>query len=265
MSKAVELFQSGKLDEAVEQAAQDVRAQPADLSLRSLFAELLCFTRDWERADKQLEAITKITQKPLVGVSMIRHLIRSEVSRTEAYEQGRVPEFIEQPSPVTQKRLEALTCLRTGESARAFELVQQANAEEADLTGQLNGGAFEGIRDLDDILGSILEVFTATGEYYWVNFAQLRSLEFEAPTNLVDQLWRSARIETTGELSGRIYVPTLYYGSQENADGRVRIGRATDWESHDCGLTTGHGQREFLIGEDAVTIMELRTLTLQGE
>lgn len=262
MLKTIELFQTGQLDAAVEQAAQDVKAKPGELTLRSLFAEVLCYTRDWARVDKQLDAIAKINPQALVGVSMLKHLIRSEVSREEAYEQGRVPEFIEQPCESMQKRLQALTHYRTGDVSKALDLVNEASELEAPIPGTHNGEAFSSIRDMDDLLGPILEVFTATGEYYWVGMNQIRSMEFDSPTNLVDQLWRAARIETTGELKGRVYIPALYYGSTKNEDGRVRIGRATDWIQVDGGPVVGSGQRDFLVDDDALAVMQLSVLIL---
>lgn len=260
MSKTIELFQSGQLDAAVEQAAQDVKAKPGVLALRSLFAEVLCFTRDWQRVDKQLDAIAKINEQSIVGVSMIKHLIRSEVSREEVYEQGRVPEFTEQPSLITQKRLEALTYLRQGESQQALEFISEAVELEVPRCGTHNGNSFASFRDMDDLLGPVLEVFTATGEYYWLNLDQIRSLELDTPSNLIDQLWRSARIETTGDLKGRVYLPALYYRSHQSDDGRVRVGRATDWVAPEGGPVTGLGQREFLIDEDVFTVMQLSIL-----
>lgn len=262
MSKAIDFFYAGQLDEALEQAAQDVRSRPTDLRLRSLFCELLCFSRDWERADKQLDAIIKIDQTALVGVSMIRHLIRSEVSRTEVYEQGRVPEFIDKPSAVLEKRLKALTHFRAGEMQETMASIAEAIEVEKPLTGLCNGESFEEIRDMDDLLGTIVEVFTATGVYYWLSLDQIETLEFDQPVNLVDQLWRAARIETVGDLKGRVYIPVLYYGSQESEDGRVRVGRATDWVENDGGPVTGRGQREFLIGNDAMTVLQIRNLSI---
>ncbi|TWT50076.1 ImpE protein [Thalassoglobus neptunius] len=266
MTTPIELFQQGKLGEAVALAADDVRSTPGDITKRSLYCELLCFTRDWERADKQLEAITKIDKDAMIGAAMIRHLIRCEVAREEVFEQGRVPEFIKQPSESTQKRLEALTCLREGDVAAAVERIQQASEAESELTGKCNREAFQGIRDLDDLMGPILEVFTATGEYYWVNLDEIDDLEFDAPNNLVDQLWRKARIKTVGELSGRICVPAIYFDSASNEDGRVHVGRATDWvQKVPDGPVCGQGQRELLVGEDVKSIMEVTEIVIERD
>lgn len=262
MPDPIDLFQQGKLQEAVTAAADAVKSKPSDVAARSLFCEFLCYTRDWERADKQLDAIIKIDRDSMIGASMFRHLIRCEVARDEVFNQGRVPQFVDQPSEVIQKRLEALTALRAGDAATTARLATEAAGLEPELTGKYNGQEFSGIRDLDDLLGTVLEVFTATGEYYWVSLAQVESLEFEKPTSLVDQLWRRARIDTVGELSGHIHIPVIYFGSSVNEDGRVQIGRATDWIEAAPGLIRGHGQREFLIGEDAVTILEFKNLEL---
>ena len=56
MKSAVELFQAGSLREAIELATAAVKAKPMEIAGRSILAELLSFSGDLERADKQLEA-----------------------------------------------------------------------------------------------------------------------------------------------------------------------------------------------------------------
>lgn len=262
MSTTIELFQAGQLDAALQQAADDVKSQPANLALRSLFCEVLCFVRDWERADKQLDAMAKINPNYTVGISMLKHLIRSEVARAETFEQGRVPSFISQPTPALQKRLQALTFFRTGEPEQARALITEAESLEPELSGTFNNTPFVGVRDLDDLLGQVVEIFTATGEYYWVSFSEIQSLEFDPPVNLTDQLWRAARIGTTGKLAGRVYLPVLYFGTERHADGLVKVGRASDWTEAAGGVIQGQGQHEYLIGEEAVSLLSISTLEI---
>ncbi len=263
MNHPVDLFQSGQLTEAVTAATAAVKKNPSDLHARSVLCEVLCFAGDLERADKQLDAVATIDPESLVGASMLRHLIRAEISRREVFEAGRVPELVEKPSEALQKRLEALLQVREGEHGRATALLAEAAELEPPLPGKLNGEAFEGIRDMDDLLGPVLEVFTATGNYYWIPFAQIHSLELDKVTNLTDMLWRAATIEAAGDISGRVHIPAVYFGSSKHEDERVRIGRSTDWlqQSADAPVR-GVGQKEFLIGDDAVGVMEIRTLLL---
>ena len=261
MNSPVDLFQMGKLSDAVTAATEAVRNNPSDIVARSLLSELLCFSGDLERADKQLDAATQIDPQAVVGISLLRHLIRSELSRREVVNEGRVPDFLTQPTPALQNRLKAMISAREGDVAAATQLVDEASESEPDVSGECNGTAFDGFQDMDDVLGPTIEVFTATGKYYWLSAEQIVSLEFSPIEHLSDMLWRAAEIETVGDVSGRVHIPALYYGSHESEDERIRIGRATDWlQQSEESPIRGVGQREWLVGDDAVAITEVKFL-----
>lgn len=264
MATPIELYQAGDLTGAVTAATDAVRNKPTDINARSLLCELLCFSGDLERADKQLDAAAQIDPNAMVGVSLLRHLIRSELSRREVFSQGRVPDFVAVPTESQTLRLNAILCLRDGDFAGAMQKISEAVEAEATVGGEINGVPFDDIRDLDDLVGPTVEVYTATGKYYWVGFDQLVSLEFNPVEHLSDMLWRSATIETTGDVAGRVHIPALYDGSHKAEDQRVRIGRVTEWNSlSEVGPVRGVGQREFLAGEESTPIMEIRQLRIQ--
>ena len=261
MSDPYECFQAGQLSEAVTAATEVVRNRPSDIAARSLLAELLCFAGDLERADKQLDAVGEVDSDAAVGGSLLRHLVRSELCRREVYEAGRVPEFLTQPDSALQSRLQALISLRDGDAPQAAEHVTAAREQEAVVSGEYDGNAFSGMTDLDDLLGSTLEVYTATGKYYWLSLSQIVSLEMKPVQHLSDQLWRSADIETVGDVSGHVHVPALYYGSHSAEDQRLCIGRATDWQERHAGLICGVGQREWLLGEEVAAVNSVASLS----
>jgi len=261
MSEVHNLFRAGKLTEAIAEVTQMVKSQPSDVVARGLLSELLCFTGDLDRADKQLDAASQISPSAAVGVGLLRHLIRSEICRREVHSDGRVPEFIEPPTESQQLRLRAVMAAREKKFSEAAELIQQASALEPDVAFEVNGLSVSGFRDLDDFLGPNFEVYTATGKYYWIGVEQLRTLEFSEPECLTDQLWRAAEIQTTADLPGRVHVPVLYRDSHLAEDPRVRIGKATDWQSSEGeSVVFGYGQREFLAGDDVIPIMQISTL-----
>lgn len=146
-----------------------------------------------------------------------------------------------------------------------MKLIREAEELEVAVGGEVNGTAFDDFRDLDDLLGPTLEVYTATGKYYWIGIDQVVSLEFSTVGHLTDMLWRSASIETTGEVMGRVHIPALYQRSAKSEDQRVRIGKATEWSdpSGDAPVL-GSGQREFLAGDEAIPIMEIQRLSFRG-
>ncbi len=96
--QASEKFREGKLGEAVEAAAREVKEKPGDPARRLLLAELLCFSGDIARADVQLEAMTGLDPSQALGITVLRQLIRAEKARRQLAADGRVPEFLEPPS-----------------------------------------------------------------------------------------------------------------------------------------------------------------------
>lgn len=266
MPTPVELFQNGQLNEAVQAATEAVRNNPTDIGARSTLCEMLCFSGDLERADKQLEAATQIDTDSAVGVSLMRHLIRSETCRREVFEQGRLPEFLTQPTAAQQLRLRALVSLIDGDHATAAAHITEAIELEPETTGECNGKAFVGMRDLDDLLGPNIEIFTATGQYYWLTAEQIISLEFSPIEHVTDMLWRAATIITVGDVSGRVHVPALYHNSHASTDENIRIGRATDWiQAGENAPTLGQGQRDWLFEEEAIAITQVKEITFNKQ
>jgi type VI secretion system protein ImpE len=266
MANAHELFQAGKLTDAVKAATDMVRNNPTNVPARSLLCEVLCFSGDLERADKQLEAAMQIDANSAVGVSLIRHLIRSETCRREVFEQGRLPEFLTQPTAAQQLRLRALVSLNAKDSKAAQQYLEEAEELEVEVSGKCDGTPFTGMRDLDDLLGPNIEVFTATGQYYWLSAEQVLSLEFSPVEHLTDMLWRAAQVITVGDVSGRVHVPALYHNSHTSTDDRIRIGRSTDWvQENEESPAFGRGQREWLLGEDVVAITQVREITFDRQ
>jgi type VI secretion system protein ImpE len=60
---------------------------------------------------------------------------------------------------------------------------------------------------------------------------------------------------------GDVYVPAIYAPSEGLDDPSLLLGRSTDWSGPEEGPVRGLGQRTFLLGEEAATIMELKSLT----
>ncbi|MFK7820576.1 MAG: type VI secretion system accessory protein TagJ [Planctomycetaceae bacterium] len=262
--KSIELFKNGQLDDALEAAIQSVKKAPTDINARSAFAELLCFAGDLERADKQLDAMARVDPGAAVGVSMFRHLVRAEKARFEFYSENRVPEFIEQPSEELQLRLAAHIALRAGDNAEAATKLAEAERLRKAVSGSCNEEPFEDLRDLDDLLGSVLEVMTSNGKYYWVPFELITSISFEQVEFTRDLLWRPMEIEVKGDLEGRVYAPAMYYSTSKSEDAKVRVGQATDWDDSHEGMVFGVGQKMLLVGEEAQPFLQVTDIRING-
>ena len=258
---ANECWQAGDLPGAIAAATQAVKSKPTDVGSRSLLAQLLCFTGEFERADTHLEAA--ITQEPKAALLMLlRQLIRGAVCRQEVFEKGRIPDFITLPGPALEETLRGVTCLREGDTAGAAAAFAAAEAARVPAKGTSDGQPFEDFRDLDDRLATAIEVITSTGKYLWLSPEQVASLKFKEPAAPWELLWRPAEISVRNGPDGEVYLPCLYPGSSASTDNALRLGRATDWS--EGAVVLGVGGRMILVGEDAKTLDDLHELTFEG-
>jgi type VI secretion system protein ImpE len=257
---ASELFQSGQLTAALAAAQADVKARPSDVRARSFFCELLCFGGEFERADKQLDALSDLDMNAALGVSQFRQLLRGELWRQQFYREGRPPELVAELSEEFQLRLEASLLIREQDFPSAAEKLRTAESLRQECRAVCNGKECSDIRDLDDQLGSILEVLTSTGKYYWVPWPQVASLEFQPARHARDQIWRAADIIVRDGPQGEVFIPVLYPNRAGAADEKIRLGRATDWIDLDQGIALGSGQRMLLVDDDALPVMQLASV-----
>lgn len=261
---AHDLFHQGKLAEAVAAVTDEVRQRPTEAARRLLLAEFLCFTGELDRADKQLDAIGHQDPKSLAWVQQFRCLIRGEQDRREYFRVGHMPRFIGTPSETERRLMEAAIRVREGTIEEAVSILDQAEADRTRPTGTVGGKPFDDFRDLDDLTASVLEVITSSGDYYWIPFARIESIEFFKPERPKDLLWRRARLIVADGPDGEVFVPALYPGADSHSDDAVRMGRTTDWTGGEGAPNRGIGQRMFLAGDEAVPIMDLATVAFDN-
>lgn len=258
-----ELLQTGHLTEAVEGAIADVKQNPTDAARRFLLAELFCFQGEFERADKQLDTLMQQSSEGMVRVSQFRQILRGEIARQQFYQEGRLPEFVTEPSPALRLHLDASIAIREGQLKEAAELLEQAESLRPLVAGSLNGKPFDDFRDLDDLNSGFFEVLTSTGKYYWVPTETVTSLEFEKPERSIDLVWRTAQISVTNGPEGTVFIPTIYVGTLSQADLPLKLGRRTDWVGGEQSPVRGLGQRSFLAGDDAVDILQIEQIEFE--
>lgn len=258
---AKELFHSGELDAAVAAATEAVKRSPTDSRARAFLAELLCFTGDLARADKQLDALGSQSHAAGVGIVLMRQLIRAETARRDFHAQGRIPEFFVEPPPRIHLHLEASIALRENNTAEAVRKLGEAESLCPALSGTCNGKPFGDARDTDSLTSSFFEVLTGNGKCYWLPMEHVERMEFHAPTHAVDLLWRSTTVSVRGGPEGEVFLPVLYHGSHASDDTAIRLGRKTEWLGGEDSPVRGVGQRVFLFGDADVSILELQQLS----
>jgi type VI secretion system protein ImpE len=258
--EGLDLFRSGKLQEAIEACTQEVQRRPAVPEARDLLGQLLCFAGQWERADKHLEILG--TQFPDRGpvVALIRHLLRAAVAREQFYDEGRLPEFLVRPPDYLQAHLQAAICLRQRETAEAARLLAEAAQARPRVGGRCNGLAFRDLRDVDDMTASFLEAFTTTGKYYWLPLERIRRIALYPTETPLDVLWRRCQIEVIDGPSGIVYLPELYAGSGRAEDELLCVGRGTEWQGGDAEPLRGLGHRLLRVDNELWPLVKITAL-----
>lgn len=255
-----QLLQAGELEEAVSESLKLVKKNPTESNLRFQLAELSCILGDLERADRQLDTIANQDPHSAVGAALFRQLVRAELARRECFEHGRIPEFVGEPSEALQTRLRVVTELREGDIREAASLLSAEEPDTDAITWNVDGTVVNELRDLDDLLGPLLEVFTSTGKYFWIDWRQILSLKTHPPVRAIDLIWRQATISIDSGPDGDVYLPSIYCGDHSTDEQALKLGRRTEWQERTEGLVRGKGQKTLLAGDKDIPLMELESI-----
>lgn len=259
MSDATDHFQAGRLADAVAAALAEVKASPGDTGKRVFLAELMCFTGDFERADRQLDVIGDQDPGAALGLALFRQLVRAAQARAEYFSAGRVPEFLAPPEAHLQALLAAGVALREGREDEAARLAAEAEAIRPSCPGRIDDTEFDDFRDIDDMVAPVFEVLTSTGKYYWVPAERVLAAEFHPPQRSRDLLWRRVTMSVADGPDGDVYLPVVYAAAgPAGTEDAARLGRVTEWLGGDGAPARGVGQRCWLAGETAVPILQAR-------
>ncbi|MCU1259121.1 MAG: virulence protein SciE type [Bryobacterales bacterium] len=230
--KAKQLLQSGQLNEAVQALNAELREDPTDVQRRTFLFELLCFSGDYDRAEKQLNVIAGGNSQTEMGAVLYHSALHAERLRQQMFRDKDYPGVAE-------------------------------NAEVESRSGTLNGQPFDELEDADPRIGPRLELFAA-GAYLWIPFEHIVSIEMEAPKRLRDTLWIPALVRTgpafRGKELGEVLVPAISPLSWQNADDSLRLGRSTEWQKSDSGVPVPVGQKVLMVDGEDFPFLEIRKL-----
>lgn len=257
---AKQLFDSGHLQAAISQLTADVKASPRDLRNRIFLFELLCFTGDWQRAERQLDAVAQVSGDATVelGIEIYRGILRAEASRRQLFQgESRQPKFLSEPPPYTALHLKALTEIIEQHFDQAETSLKESSALRKNLQGQIDDTHFDDFKDGDDLIAPFLEVIVRA-DYLWLALEDIVGLEIRPPRTLRDLLWIPAKVELREQQTIDVFIPVQYYGSSDHADDSVKLGRMTVWENVGEETNLGKGQRTFLIDGDERSLLEIR-------
>lgn len=230
-----QLFQAGKLNEAIAALGAELRDNPTDSQRRTFLFELLAFAGEYDRAEKHLNLLAGQGQSAQLGAMLYLAALHAEKLRREMFRTGDFP---------------------VGRTPAAAESIQ----------GKLNDKEFQSFEDADPRLATRLEVFAA-GAYLWIPFEHIVSIQMEAPKRLRDLLWVPALVRTgesfKGKELGEVLIPAISPLSFEDADENVKLGRATEWRSKN-GTDVPVGQKTFIVDGEDIPILEIRSIEFRA-
>ena len=231
---AKQLFDAGKVREAEGVLAARLREYPTDVESRTFLFELLCFSGQYDRAEKQLGVLSQGGKEAELGAVLYYSALHAEKTRHDIFRKEEFPSAPAVASPA----------------------------------GKLNGKPFQSIRDADPAVGPRLEVFAA-GAYLWIPFHHIASVQMDPPRRLRDTLWSPAFVLTgpsfKGTDIGEVLIPAVYPFSWKSGDEAVWLGRTTEWVADEQGHEYPVGQKMFLVDEDEMPLLEIRSLEFAAD
>lgn len=226
-----QLFQSGKLNEAIAALGGELRDNPTDVQRRTFLFELLCFAGEYDRAEKHLNLLADQGPQAKLGAVLYLSSLHAERLRQDMFRKG---DFPSGRTPIEPEKIH----------------------------GTLNGQSFESFEDSDPRIGTRLEVFAA-GAYLWIPMEHIVSIEMEAPKRLRDLLWIPALVRTGPAFKdkelGEVLVPAISPLSYAEEDPNVKLGRVSEWRETEEGPVPV-GLKTFLADNEDFPILEVRKI-----
>ncbi len=229
---AQQLFQAGKLQEAIDALSVNLRDKPADNKSRTFLFELLCFAGEYDRAEKHLELLQQQSGEAAMGALVYRGALNGERTRSDMFERKTFP--------------------------------QSSISREA-IRGTLNGKPFQSLEDADPRIGPRLEIFAA-GDYMWLPLGDVAVIEMEPPKRLRDLLWAPVRLQTGPDFKnkdlGQVLIPAVAPLSWQHPDDSVRLGRVSEWCADEAGDQAPFGSKMLLVDGEEVPVLDIRKLEI---
>lgn len=254
-------LREGRVDAALADLQDAVRAQPGDAKLRVFLFQMLSVAGQWQRALNQLNVCAEMDPLALAMRETYRAGVECEVLREAVFTGKRSPMLFGEPEPWLAFLIESLLREGAGEKEAAATLRSQAFDAAPATSGTLDGQPFEWIADADNRLGPVLEAIV-NQRYYWIPFSRLEKVNFEPPEDLRDFVWTVANLQFTNGGQTPAIIPVRYTGSEKSPDGLIQLSRKTEWTDLGDGLFAGLGQRVFATDGGEFPILQCRELVL---
>jgi type VI secretion system protein ImpE len=254
-------FTEGNLSEAVSLQEAAVAARPAYAAARLFLVDLLTFAGRLRDAWDHLRQVDSDDPDWPAYSRGLRRLLKAERRRSFT---NRRPVVLPPPAPRHARlRRRALLALADNRPEDAVRLTDRADADAPELSGFIDGQPFGGLRDADDVFGSVLEAFVGA-DYVWFPWEAVRRVELRPADDTLDRLARPAGVRLRDGTEYAVRLPLIYPGSHA-ADGVFAVGLETDRVCPDDGPVRCAGGKLLLVGDegDEVPLADCRMIEIR--
>jgi type VI secretion system protein ImpE len=251
---AMDLFKAGRLTEALAEQTRIVLEARKSAADRLFLCELNLYFGDLDAVRLHLDLLPTDRKGMPEFLEDYRRLLSAEEKRRQVF-QGEKPMFFRDPPEHALARWEATNLLRQHRLKAALRALDTADALTPFVQGHIDGREFEGVRDGDDHLASILELIIGD-DYIWVPFEEISRVRLTEREQVRDWLYTPAKLRLRNGSEWEGYLPALYPETHRCADDALRLGQETDWAEQLDGSIRGIGAHLLTFGEEELTMWE---------
>lgn len=266
-----DLLAAGDPQGALKALQQKVRANAADVRLRTFLFQLLAVLGQWQRAMDQLKVCGELDAGTLAMVNTYRTALECEAVREAVFAGRTLPHVFGPPTEWVALLAQALKLDAQGQPAAAAaqraEALERAEARagtiETHSAPQAGTQAFAWIADADSRLGPVLEVIV-NGRYGWLPMVHLAELSIEPVVDLRDLVWAPAHLTFSNGGDTVALLPVRYAGTPLSEGGALAMSRQTEWVELGAGTAQYRGVGQRVLATDTAErgLLEIRRLAL---
>lgn len=256
-----ELLEKVSISDFVATLSSQVKAQPEDISLRTLLFKIYCVEGQWEKALMQLQSVELMDESSMQRVEFYKNMVFSELVREEVFGGTRTPGLLQDSQhDWMMKRQQATQAWVKNDREQAESLFNEAFHLAPESAGNgTHTGPFDWIADSDSRLGPACE-FVSAGGYRQVPFSEITLLNVAQPKDILDLVWAPAHI-VSGKETYYGYMPARYPVSHSD-DQKIKLGSVTEWDQNAQAFCTGRGRKVFITNGGEFSLFEINEIVL---
>lgn len=253
-----EYLEQGQLKEALRAQVELIQAQPEDAKAQLTLFELSLLAGHHQNAARQLRSIRSEEESWAASQHFFWQLVRADYRRHTG---SRRPRFFTPPAEHVRHRWNAYRALLTNNSRQAMRQIDYAELRAPTLQGFWNGQEFDELRDTDDRLAGVCEIYLGR-HWVWVPLEQIRTLRLQEPKTILEMAFRQGKLKLQDHREYNVFVPVLYAHSASFGE-EFALGQEVDWTADSGGPVLGIGAKVWTVGDADEPLQELQMLEIR--